>query len=555
MREDDQLALRPPTSGVIVGALVDAIGQRPASLTNKQASRYFHGDPSVSPEERRRIFEAFAEWVVDLDLLPVPHKDREPTPRLSRLLAMALRWHADRWDSLNAYVYARAGRVFDPATALEPYLRLATLDLALRAASLLWMAGSDSPSPQIPPWGKAEGVGKWLNSLRTEARVTRDTLAEAAGVAFQSADDWFDRGARPEEGRFSGIAEALSPGLGHDDPAKLTVQLRRAYVLSAACDRLASIVGRPLVEMLAGSLATFTHWGLIALQPAAVSPGDGRSGDEDPTEVAAEVAMSLFLTGSSSPLAPELLRLFWEGQGDAHWRLAAQAAGLDWCSYIELKLAAASSGELAGPTIGMGHATREAMDMLLDLGAGSIDALANRDPLRAIAALAKRRAVLEAVLATSPGDAWLHMQFGAMEGKFGDAHRGIQECWNAALLEDGWELPLVEIGIIYLNSGEPAEARDHLERVLAERENPSWHLLYNLGVARCRCHDIGGALDALKKAIVLNPFHGDMLDVAAHCAFLLRDHVTGRHFMKRARLPGASSTYDRWQRKEYRKKR
>ena len=65
----------------------------------------------------------------------------------------------------------------------------------------------------------------------------------------------------------------------------------------------------------------------------------------------------------------------------------------------------------------------------------------------------------------------------------------------------------------------------------------------------------GGALDALNRALVLNPVHHEMLNLAAHCAFLLRDHAIGRHFMKRARLLGASNTYAKWKGKEYRKKR
>ena len=309
--------------------------------------------------------------------------------------------------------------------------------------------------------------------------------------------------------------------------------------------------------MLAGSLAILTHQGVNAL--TSVAPGlNGECPDgEEPARIPAKTAsaISLFLMGSSSPIAPQVLRLFWEDQGDPEWRLAAQAAGLDWSTYIELKLAADSSGEIAGPSVAMGRATSEALNVFQEMGVESIDALANKDWSRLLAATAMQWEVLKAVLATSPGDAWLHMQVGSMEGKFGDANKGIQECWTAALLEDGWELPLVEIGIIHLNSGEPAKARDHLESVVARQTSHSWHLLYNLGVARYRCHDISGALDALTQAIALNPVHHDMLDTAAHCAFLLRDHTTGRRFMNRARLLGASNTYDRWRRREYRKKR
>ena len=543
---EDRLGARPPTSGVILGVLVDAIGQRPPALTNKQASRYFHGDPSVSPEERQRVIEAIAQWVVRLNLLPVPQSlgSREPMPALDELLAMALRWHADQWDGLSAYVYSRAARAPDLATVLEPYLRLATIDLAIRAASLLWMVGVDSPQPEIPSWAKERGTAVMLKSFLAKAGVTRDKLAEAAGVEPQSADGWLDKGSRPEEKRFEGIGRVLSSGLGEAEPEQIADQLRRAYVLSAACNRLVSLVGRPTVEVLAGSLAIFTDIAMRALRP-------GTASQESETAM----VMNLFLFGSRSPLAPGMLRLFWEHQGDAEWRLAAQAAGLDWSVYVQHRLMASGSFELVGPAVEMQRPTREAFDALHNLSEELIDACANQDLPRMFAAIGKQREVLEAVLATNPGDAWLHMQFGSLEGKFGDAHKGIQECWNAAKIEEGWELPLVEIGIIHLNSGEPEKARDHLEQVAAQREDHSWHLLYNLGEARFRCGDIGGALGALNRAITLNPVHKDMLDRAAHCAFLTRDHVMGRRLMNQARLLGTSETYKRWQRGEYRKRR
>ena len=78
--------------------------------------------------------------------------------------------------------------------------------------------------------------------------------------------------------------------------------------------------------------------------------------------------MNLFVMGGSSLFAPRVLRLFWEDQGDAEWRLAAQVAGLDWSTYIQFKLTAARSPELVGPSGGMRHATRETMDVLRDMG-------------------------------------------------------------------------------------------------------------------------------------------------------------------------------------------
>ena len=133
--------------------------------------------------------------------------------------------------------------------------------------------------------------------------------------------------------------ESVRPRPGSRRPRGSTAQLRRAYVLAAACDRLALVVGRPLVEMLAGSLAILTHRGVSALQ----SVSSGLYGEvpdgEDPPRTAVEMAsaMSLFLMGSASPIAPGVLRLFWEDPADPGWRLAAQATGMDWHAYIGLQ--------------------------------------------------------------------------------------------------------------------------------------------------------------------------------------------------------------------------
>ena len=45
----------------------------------------------------------------------------------------------------------------------------------------------------------------------------------------------------------------------------------------------------------------------------------------------------------------------------------------------------------------------------------------------------------------------------------GEVDEGIEECWIAARLDDDWELPRVEVGIILLNAGRNQEALEHLE--------------------------------------------------------------------------------------------
>ena len=140
-----------------------------------------------------------------------------------------------------------------------------------------------------------------------------------------------------------------------------------------------------------------------------------------------------------------------------------------------------------------------------------------------------------------------------MAGKWIDVDEGIQECWIASKLEPGWELPLVEIGIIYLNARRNEEARDHLEGLVSRLEDLSWHLAVNLGIARRRCGDTAGTLAALDVVIAEDLLHAQALDEAAYCAFLLRNHTKGARYAKRANLLGVSRAFDAWSRKEFRR--
>jgi len=70
---------------------------------------------------------------------------------------------------------------------------------------------------------------------------------------------------------------------------------------------------------------------------------------------------------------------------------------------------------------------------------------------------------------------------------------GIQECWIATKLDPKWDIPLVEIGIILINSGQNQAALEHLEAAVKTLPVMTTHLAVNLGYARMRCNDPKGA--------------------------------------------------------------
>ncbi len=152
-----------------------------------------------------------------------------------------------------------------------------------------------------------------------------------------------------------------------------------------------------------------------------------------------------------------------------------------------------------------------------------------------------------------PENAEYHFHLGALLGMVGEVDEGIEECWIAAHLDDDWELPIVEVGIILLNAGRNQEALEHLEDLAASRqEDSSSHLTFNLGAARYRVGDPRAALSALEKVIDEELDHALALDMAAHSAFLIGDQQKGRRLAKLADQHGQSTTYREWQEGKYR---
>jgi Flp pilus assembly protein TadD len=148
-----------------------------------------------------------------------------------------------------------------------------------------------------------------------------------------------------------------------------------------------------------------------------------------------------------------------------------------------------------------------------------------------------------------------HFELGAALWESGDIEGGLAECRIAAALKPEWDLPQVEIGIIFLNAARYEEARAHLEAVYAAAKTPSTHLKFNLATARWRCGAFAEGLALLEDVLSDEGYtsYPYALDQAAHCAFMVGDDVRGRAHAKRAHDLGCSVTYRRWAAGGYRK--
>lgn len=542
---------RPPTSGRIIGAVVDALGDRQGVLAERQARRYLLGHV-VSPAQRRRCIDAVASQLISRKIVAPSSLQGSTTEEKEATLAAAIAWHAEQWDHLGSEVYGTASRIDDPAAGLAAYLRLVTVDISIRIVAALWLTGGAAPMSGTPSWAKESGFGGYLNELRRSAGVTRDALASKVSVSRQAVDGWLDGGARPKDEHLALIARALS-GAKHGDVDGLEAELRRGYFLQELGDRMASAVSRGTTEFFATSLAVLVNWLLPFFSRIAARTADGNIRWNDQSR-SVQWARNLAVVGATTRAARPLLKAMADFQGDREWKLAIQGAQTTWLGYLQLKHAQLGSGMLAGMDPSDRALWDEVSKALRSEAEAGLSALADDDPILAARHLEREYQLVRTASGLAPSNPWLHFQLGSFTGKRGDVDAGVKECWIAAKLSPDWELPLVEIGIMLINADRNAEARTHLERIALERQEPSWHLLFNLAEARRRCDDTVGALETYEQAMELHPNHALMVDRAAHCAFLGGDPVKGLRYAKRAEFFGSYETIRDWRAGKYRRR-
>ena len=571
---------RAPMSGTALGVLVKEFLLSNTVLTSKTARRYFRGQ-RIKDDSKFEVIEAIADALVKEKFIPaLPFLERNKWP-VARILTLAISWYAEQWDALAGYMRSASAPVERPDLAATAYLRLATIDLALRASALLWLADQPVPQEDVPTWAEPRGNVKYFRRLLEQcgsSAPTRDELAEQLDLSYNTVDSWLDTGVRPSLANLQRIADQLVQHMEGIDSAALTGEMRLHYALSAICDGLASHVGREAVLDLATAFMRFTGRNLDGLRTFSKLEPDGAA--------TAQVAILMF--GVRFASCEYLVRALWRSERDPVWRADLQAVCKPWhlrLSHIMKNLGGIDQGlqllqeeygipqEVAGdimdqalrkipadPTIPewIDPVALERMNFVRVKGDAAYSArnrITQYQWARAKGDLETAIRHVRRAVQLQPENAQYHFELGATLGTAGEISEGIQECWIAVGFDPSWELPKVEVGIILLNAGRSEEARVHLESMACGQEEISGYLAFNLGIARQRCGDYGSALDALLRAIEVQPDHALALDNAAHCAFMVGDTKTGRRLAKKANTLGQSETYREWRKGMYRRQR
>lgn len=563
-----QSVFRPPQSGQIIGVIVKALGLGGDVFSSKTASRYYSGI-RIHDESVQEILKELAFVLIDNRVFPVPG-NKEGNQKYQELLSLVVQRCAIRWDQIAGYMRSASYPIIKTDLAPIPYLRLAVIDFSLRATGILRLNGIESIPDEIPHWAEQGGNSRFLRDLLAglgDKQPTREYIASEIGVSDNTVDSWIDAGTRPSDEHLRKLAEVLGTLSTHTSAEQLLGKLRRHYLLSVLCDILAKHVGRAAVIDLATAIVRFTNRLLTLLKGFSESAALGDT--------------LILALGTEFEHSADLLEHLWRMETDPVWHADLLAAPGDWIPRLQTTAQYLGSLDEAMEKFQKQFGISDEMMEKMSEGIGK---LVQADPTRPTpglegktrvrikgdAVFSARNRMTAAMQASTEGDfdsaithlrratelqpqsAEYHFHLGANLGKKGLIEEGIQECWIAAKLDSKWDIPLVEVGIILMNSGQNQAALEHLESAVKTLPEMTTHLAVNLGYARMRCNDPKGALIMFESVIKDKPDHGLALDCAAHCYFLIGDGKKGRTFAKRSYQLGFTNTYRDWRARKYR---
>ena len=525
---------RLPTSGQIIGALVTKLGIRHPTLQHRNARRYFAADPEhlVKDITRAEIIDAIAEVLTGAGFISSPQvkeSNHESAPALSSML----RWHADHWDLMRSSVRRRTVSVVPSRLpkVWEAYVRLAVIDLALRVAAHLHLAGAFPAALDLLNWATVDARGDFLNQKRRQTPLTLEDLAEALGVADNTVDAWMYDGARPSNDNLTKLAETLAEHIEGSDTANIALELRALYWVSDVAELLAEHIGDAAVDEVIGRLRKYSEetYRIIDDQfPAQDRPAD--------LTVLADL-------GVGARVAEPLLSALIERESDIEWREDLRSTGLRWVNrVISVNMSARLSEEdaLIQKTEGR---------LLVDWDVNNPEAYAHYRrsfELQMQGKLHEALPEVEVAARLDPLDPANHFTLGSVKTSIGIGrgdtdlvNEGLDALWLAVTLDPNWILPWTEIGATLYYTDRPAEAVAHLRSVKPECTPLDSQYHSTLGTACWKLGELPSALAAFEAALELDPEETSVLLAASELALLTGDGKKHRRYLRRAQHFGA----------------
>ena len=550
-------------SAAIVGAVVGALRLDDGFLTTRTARRFFQGR-SISEDNQAEVFLALGEALVGRGLVPEPPVFKQHDVLMAVIIGVSMARAASRWDMAVARLQNRSARTVEQGATAERLLRFVVIDMAVRIFAILRLADMEPDRPGTPLWAQENGGGKLLRELANRARVTREDLAtRLGGLSTSSVDNWLDGKVRPNNDSIAAISRVLAESIGGTTAEDLALAIQRQFTFATLADLMVPWIGRKKVIELSKALTRFV-W---------LMTEDVRQMDRPPLEEALGLELDSVRLGTLEPEAGILLRNLSLMEPDENWRRDLLAATLDWGILFEgiatqVSPAQTSAGlaqeigdvksagsarpglgeppDSADPARGaVSQLGDESTDTLRQLAMGSLPS-----PVKMLKDGIERRRVIARSFPESP---LAHSELGAFLGMAGKNLRqrdlideGLTECMIASELLPGWDLPVVEQGIILANFGAYEEALERLDRVRETLLDETPHFCFARGYVLMELARYAEALEYLERVLEVRSDYAKASLHASHCAFMLGDHWAGQRHAKTARRLGEPGAFIAW---------
>ena len=523
-----------PTSGQILGALVGGLGIKDETLRDRTARRYFAADLEhlVKDSTREKIIGAMAEVITDSGFV-ASQQVRDDNYALAPTLASMLQWHADHWDLVRSFMRRRTMRVLPSnlPKIWEAYVRLASIDLALRVAAHLHLAGVSPEALDFLGSANRMGRGAYLNNKRQQAGLTLEDLAEEVGVDNHTVDGWMYDGTRPSNDNLTKTATVLSDRIEGSNSLDVALKLRALYWVSDVAGLLAEHIDSDAVEEAIGRLQKYALATYRLIE------------EHFPPGHRAEDLIVLADLGVGARVANPLLAALIEQETDGEWRKDLVPFGMDWVFRI---LSANLNARLAGED----DLTQNPDGLSLDGGdAGNPEAYSHYRlslELKMQVNPSEAAAELERAIKLAPLDARYHHALGSMKtqaamwtGRTPLIDEGLNSLWMAVAIEPNWILPWTEIGSTLHHTGRSEEAVEHLRNVSPECGPLDSEYHSALGAAYWKVGKLTEALTAFEASLELDPEETSALLPASELALLIGDNQKHRKYLRMAKHFGA----------------
>ena len=538
-------------SGGILEAIVKSLDIKNDVLDGRTARRLFAGE-SVNEYNRGQIFEALGQILIDCGTVPESVDALPEDVSMATVTGMAVGLVGERWDHMMAEIQSKATPVADLSAAGERFLRMATVDLALRLFALTRLMDMPLPNLETPLWLVENGGGNILKQRLHYTGLTRDQLAARLEVSPNTVDNWLDGKNWPSNKYVAPLAtELASPGASQD----FQRELNRHFAFARLADLLADWVGREVVIEMVKTVIRFAH----LLSESLNFP---LSREDNPNHV----ELNLLVLGCLADSAPVLLWRLAKLETDSEWRQDIISASGPWD--IAFRRIA---GRYSGPRSASGLA--QDISDVVNRDPGPEDSISetirqeiqahadSRHPLPEeggdfhlyLQTLQDGISLRRSLASRFPHSPEAHYVLGSFLGMAGKhfnnrelVAEGVVECWIASGLLPEWDAPAVECGIILANVGEYTDALAELEKAEAALPQPTPHLRLVTGYVLSNLNRHAEALEQLEAVISVRPNYAPAHSYAAQCAFKIGDKIRGAFFAKEARRLGDFSEYSAW---------